>query len=670
MTAQRLSPTRSQANAALVIGTVALLMLGLQPILLGELVAQKLITLEGVGVVAMGEIICVGLGAIFGDSVLPLTRMRGITVLAALVVAALDLLTMKLNGDVSYVSVRALCGLAEGVLVWVATCSIVRRASPERLASIFLVAQTLAQAAVAAVLALFVIPNGGWQAGFAVLAGLSFMMVFVAQGLCPVFAPLVETGSTRPPFTAATVLTFLVVFFQMGATGSLWAYLDPLGRSAGFDAESVQMLISLVLLMQVIGGSVAGIVVRKGNAVATLVACSLLQAAIALAIFAIGGPAMTRFAVLSAGFGFVWLFLMPFHIRLAFQADQAGRVAVLVPALQLLGVAFGPLLASFFVNGDDAKPVPVVCASFAIGAVCLLLFGRRRFGKSETVDAENTTKFKGKVVLVVGASSGMGRVLALRLAAAGALVAVTARRQDRLTALQAEIERRGGSCLALAADAQDSAAAEQVVAACVERYGRIDLVMLNAGGAPALDMRKMTANQVNDYMRSNYDVVVNYLFPVLQRMVRQGGGMVAHTNSLAGFLGVPLQGPYSAAKAAARLLIDTCRIEFAQYGIKFVTVYPGFVATEKTAEDGMPAPLEISEECAVDHILYALRRERSDYLFPFVMRWLIRLALVLPKAITNRILASEIPPLPPLESTCESDAGSNSNNKPVASISE
>jgi NADP-dependent 3-hydroxy acid dehydrogenase YdfG len=404
--------------------------------------------------------------------------------------------------------------------------------------------------------------------------------------------------------------------------------------------------------------------------VATLVACSLLQAGIALAIFAIGGPAMTRFAVLSAGFGFVWLFLMPFHIRLAFQADQAGRVAVLVPALQLLGVAFGPLLASFFVNGDDAKPVPVVCASFAIGAVCLLLFGRRRFGKSETVDAENTTKFKGKVVLVVGASSGMGRVLALRLAAAGALVAVTARRQDRLTALQAEIERRGGSCLALAADAQDSAAAEQVVAACVEHFGRIDLVMLNAGGAPALDMRKMTASQVNDYMRSNYDVVVNYLFPVLQRMVRQGGGMVAHTNSLAGFLGVPLQGPYSAAKAAARLLIDTCRIEFAQYGIKFVTVYPGFVATEKTAEDGMPAPLEISEECAVDHILYALRRERSDYLFPFVMRWLIRLALVLPKAITNRILASEIPPLPPLESTCESDAGSNSNNKPVASISE
>jgi len=59
----------------------------------------------------------------------------------------------------------------------------------------------------------------------------------------------------------------------------------------------------------------------------------------------------------------------------------------------------------------------------------------------------------------------------------------------------------------------------------------------------------------------------------------------------------------------------------------------------------MPAPLEISEEKAADHILYALRRERADYLFPLVMRWLIRLARVLPKRAVNRILQREVPPL-------------------------
>lgn len=246
--------------------------------------------------------------------------------------------------------------------------------------------------------------------------------------------------------------------------------------------------------------------------------------------------------------------------------------------------------------------------------------------------------FKDKVVLVVGASSGMGRAVAVRLAAEGASIVATARRQERLDVLAAEITGRGGCCLALAADAEDAAAAERVVAATVERHGRIDLVLLNAGGAPALDMRRMCAREVTAYMRSNYDVVVNYLFPVLRQMVRQGGGLVAQTNSLAGFLGIPLQGPYSAAKGAARLLIDTCRIEFGPYGIKFVSIYPGFVATEHTANDGMPAPFEISEERAVDHMLYALRRERSDYMFPLVMRWLIRLALVLPKPVTNRLL--------------------------------
>jgi len=255
-------------------------------------------------------------------------------------------------------------------------------------------------------------------------------------------------------------------------------------------------------------------------------------------------------------------------------------------------------------------------------------------------------QFSGKIILVVGASSGMGRVLASRLAKAGAKVVVTARRGAMLEKLADDIRSTGGECLPLAADATDEAAAAAVVDAVVERYGRIDMIYMNAGGAPALDMRAMSAGEVNAYMRSNYDVVVNYLFPALKQMVRQGGGHVAHTNSLAGFLGVPLQGPYSAAKGAAMLLIDTCRIEFARYGIRFITVYPGFVATEATAGDGMPAPLEISAEKAIDHIMYALRHEKADYLFPFIMRWLIRLALFLPKPVTLWILKKSMPDLP------------------------
>lgn len=253
--------------------------------------------------------------------------------------------------------------------------------------------------------------------------------------------------------------------------------------------------------------------------------------------------------------------------------------------------------------------------------------------------------FENQVILIVGASSGMGRVVASKLSVAGAKLVITARTKNKLESLEAEILRKGGECLSIAADALNEHAAEDVVRSAVERFGRIDVVLLNAGGAPAIDMRTMSAADVKDYMRFNYDVTVNYLFPVLEQMKKQNGGFVAHTNSLAGFIGVPLQGPYSAAKGASRLLIDTCRLEFAEFGIKFLNIYPGFVSTEVTKNDGMQAPLEISEDKAAEHILYALRKEKANYMFPLLMRWLIRLALVLPQSIVNFILKGDVPAL-------------------------
>lgn len=249
--------------------------------------------------------------------------------------------------------------------------------------------------------------------------------------------------------------------------------------------------------------------------------------------------------------------------------------------------------------------------------------------------------FQNKVVLIVGASSGMGRIVALKLAAAGAKVIITARRKPLLDALESEIIAKQGVCLSIAADALDANAAKNVVADAIQRFGRIDIALLNAGGAPALDMRHMDAAAVNQYMRTNYDVIVNYLFPVLEQMKIQRSGLIAHTNSLAGFIGVPLQGPYSAAKGAARLLIDTCRVEFAEYGIKFSCIYPGFVATEITKNDGMPASFEISEEKGAEHIKYAIEREKMDYLFPFIMRWQIRLALAIPKKLLYYIMRQD-----------------------------
>jgi len=103
--------------------------------------------------------------------------------------------------------------------------------------------------------------------------------------------------------------------------------------------------------------------------------------------------------------------------------------------------------------------------------------------------------FANTVVLIVGASSGMGRVVALKLGAAGAKLVVTARRKDKLESLAADISAKGGECLALAAHALDERAASNVVESAVQRFGRIDVALLNAGGAPAIDMRTMSISE-------------------------------------------------------------------------------------------------------------------------------------------------------------------------------
>lgn len=252
---------------------------------------------------------------------------------------------------------------------------------------------------------------------------------------------------------------------------------------------------------------------------------------------------------------------------------------------------------------------------------------------------------EGKRVLVVGASSGIGREAARLLAQRGARLAVSARRRDRLDALAAEIVLAGGRCIPLPADVLDAAEAARMVDDAATALGGLDLVLLNAGGAPALDMRRLTAQEVTACMRSNYDVTANCLFPALAHMRRQGGGVVAHTNSLAGLVPVPLQGPYCAAKAATKMLIDTCRLEFAGFGIRFVTIHPGFVATEATADDGMPAPMEISEAEAAARIVAAIEALRAQTLFPLPMAMLVRLARVLPRGLREAIQKRDVPSL-------------------------
>jgi predicted MFS family arabinose efflux permease len=182
-------------------------------------------------------------------------------------------------------------------------------------------------------------------------------------------------------WSTASALPLLIAFLVMATLGSLWAYIEPLGKRAGYGSVEIQTLIAAGLGMQVIGGSIGSVLVRRLPLRATLATSAVLLGLAAYGIGRTGAGDVVAFALLCGVFTFVWLFVAPFQMGLAFAADASGRVAALIPAAQLFGVAFGPLVASFMVEGDEAGAVPLVSAVFAAATVLALLQGvvlRRR----------------------------------------------------------------------------------------------------------------------------------------------------------------------------------------------------------------------------------------------------------------------------------------------------
>lgn len=365
-----------QLAAALAIGTIAVLMVGVQPILLGALVEAGHVSLEGVGIVAMAEIIMLGLGVVLGDTLLPVARLRPVTILAALCAAALDLLTLQAVGDGGMAAVRAGAGLAEGVLIWGTTGVIVRTAQPARIGGVFFVLQTIAQSLLGLALANAIIPRWGWPGGFVALGLLVLLPCLLAFVQPARLSPLAPPAVSGFRWSARTLQPLAVVFLQLAALGAFWAYLEPLGQAVGLNAQAAQSLVAAVLVMQVIGGSVAALAVRRLPLVPALVFCSVALAAVTATIHQLPAGGVRTFSIACAVFGFVWLFMLPFHIGLAFRADPSGRLAGLVPAAQLLGSAFGPLTASFVVEGNNAGAVPLLSTAFAMAAGALVLLSR------------------------------------------------------------------------------------------------------------------------------------------------------------------------------------------------------------------------------------------------------------------------------------------------------
>lgn len=250
-----------------------------------------------------------------------------------------------------------------------------------------------------------------------------------------------------------------------------------------------------------------------------------------------------------------------------------------------------------------------------------------------------------RVIAITGASAGIGRATAIRVARDGAAVAICARRADRLQQVADEIRAAGGEPLPVVADVTREADMEQFVAAAVDRFSRLDVLLCNAGFGIAGAIDDIAPDQMQRLLDVNFTGTYLAARAALRVFRRQGFGHLIVVSSIVGKRGVPYMGAYAATKFAQVGLAECLRAEVAGSGIHVSVVYPVSTETEffdvmshetgvQVARAGGPRQ---SVETVADAIARAIERPTPEVYPHFNSRFLVIVNALAP-GLTDRIV--------------------------------
>jgi short-subunit dehydrogenase len=234
-------------------------------------------------------------------------------------------------------------------------------------------------------------------------------------------------------------------------------------------------------------------------------------------------------------------------------------------------------------------------------------------------------ELKDKVVLITGASAGIGLATARSLAAAGAKVALAARSTDKLTQLAEELQRGGHAALVVPTDMRNQAEVAQLVETTVQHYGQIDVLINNAGQAVAGTVAEVDVDQFQQVIELNVLGPIYAMQASVPKMREHGGGIIINVSSMVSKMHLPGLGGYAATKAALNMLSDTARGELAPDNIRVITIYPRMTATDfgrnslgnrpmREQQRGSAAPGMVidSAEYVAEKILEAIQKEPAE----------------------------------------------------------
>jgi hypothetical protein len=253
------------------------------------------------------------------------------------------------------------------------------------------------------------------------------------------------------------------------------------------------------------------------------------------------------------------------------------------------------------------------------------------------------TALKGRVVLLTGASGGIGRAAASLLAREGARLALHGRREEPLHDLVSEIAGLGGEAVAIPGDVRSAADAERAVTAAVARFGAIDALVSNAGIGVLRPFDRLLDSEIAEMWETNLLGAVRMTRAALPRLVERRG-ILLYVTSLAGRIGAPCYSGYGASKFGLIGLSEALRRELKPRGVRVVTLIPAAVEGEfldrldrSLALGSGPAGVILTAEEVARGIADGLRRPRPEIYLPWWNRWLATVDVAFPGA-SDRVM--------------------------------
>lgn len=246
----------------------------------------------------------------------------------------------------------------------------------------------------------------------------------------------------------------------------------------------------------------------------------------------------------------------------------------------------------------------------------------------------------GPLVFITGASSGIGQALAMRFDEAGYRLALVARRADDLARWAAGAGIDAGRCAVYAADVRDVASIVAAGRACIDAQGVPDVVIANAGISVGIDTAELADL---DVMRATYETnnlgMAATFHPFVAAMRERRSGTLVGIASVAGIRGIPGHGAYSSSKAAVIAYCEALRGELHPFGVKVVTIAPGYIDTPLTRGNPYSMPFLMSAADFAERAFHAIEAGARWRVIPWQMGVVVHLLRAMPNALFDRLLA-------------------------------